>query len=76
MWPCTTSQRPNVRRQSRSDRRYEATATLTAVVEQLQEIADDPLLTDDVKNAATDFIDDVQQVLDEAEGVEFPGRNV
>ena len=61
------------RRKSRSDRRYEAVETLNQVVHTLEEIQDDEKLSDEVKNAATSFIDEVQKVIDEAEAVEFPG---
>lgn len=61
------------RRKSRSSRRDEAIETLNQVVHTLEEIQDDEKLSDEVKNAATSFIDEVQSVIDEAEAVEFPG---
>lgn len=61
------------RRQSRSDRRYEAVETLNQVVQYLGEIQDDEKMSDDVKDAATILIDEIQTVIDEAEAVEFPG---
>lgn len=59
---------------SRSRRRDEATSTLTVVVERLHEIVDDEAAFDEaVREAASSFADDVQQVIDEVESVEFPG---
>lgn len=62
-------------RRSRSARRDEAVETLNQVVLRLNEIAEgsDGTLDQDTKDAASNFEDDVQQIIDEAEAVEFPG---
>lgn len=63
------------RRQSRSARCAEACATLTAVTEHLGAIEEnkESKFSKKEQQAASDFVDDVQQIIDEAEGVEFPG---
>lgn len=59
---------------SRSARRDEAITTLQAVIDRLQEIAaDETGHTEEEREAAGAFVDDVQNAHDEAEGVEFPG---
>ncbi len=60
-------------KQSRSARCAEAVTTLEQVVERLSLLQDDLAYTWAVREAATAFIDDVQGVIDDAEGVEFPG---
>lgn len=58
---------------SRAARRDEAVQTLTAVVERLNAITDDAEFTEEEREAASGFADEVQQIIDEAEAVEFPG---
>lgn len=62
-----------LRKQSRSSRRDEAVQTLNAVVERLEEFETDDKATDEEKQAASEFVDEIQQMIDEAEAVEFPG---
>jgi hypothetical protein len=66
---------PPSKRLSRSDRRYEAVETLNQVVAFLEEIqeSEGDNYSSDEKQAASDFVDEVQQMIDEAENVEFPG---
>jgi hypothetical protein len=62
------------RKQSRASRRDEATEILTQIVVRLEELADgDSQIEAQVKEAASVFVDEVQQIIDEAEAVEFPG---
>jgi hypothetical protein len=67
-----------MRRQSRSDRRYEAIETLSQVVNRLEEIEDEDNkfskeVSKEEREAADGLRDEVQAVIDEAEAVEFPG---
>lgn len=61
------------RRKTRSDRRYEATETYSAVKDFLEGIADNSEYSNDEKEAAATLVDEIESVVDEAEGVEFPG---
>jgi len=74
------------RKLSRADRRDDATSTLSAVISKLEDIRDyEPETDDEGKvtgerefseeqvDAAGDFIDEVQNLIDEAEAVTFPG---
>jgi len=58
---------------SRSARRSEAVETLQQVIHCLEDLQDDEKTEAAIKDAATDFIDEVMQMADEAEAVEFPG---
>lgn len=63
-----------MRKRSRSSRRDEATETLHQVIERLGEIADEAsIFSSEEREAASGFVDEVQNVIDEAEAVEFPG---
>jgi hypothetical protein len=61
------------RKRSRSNRRYDAIETLNQVVARLEELKEDEEQSEEVREAAESFVDDVQTVIDEAESVEFPG---
>ena len=61
-------------RKSRSARRDDAVQLLQRVVEQLDEAIDDKENMNEVEIAEAESLrDNVQNVIDEAEGVEFPG---
>jgi len=72
-WSTKTLSPSAMRKQSRSDRRYEAVETLCAVVSHLEKISEDKELSKEVREAAENFVDDVQSVIDDAEAVDFPG---
>jgi len=94
-WSVPVLSPSKARKQSRSDRRYDATATLQAVISALEDIRDydqpeneneegealkegdagyeKPEYDEATVEAARDFIDEVQNLIDEAEAVEFPG---
>ncbi|HEX2557439.1 MAG TPA: hypothetical protein VHK86_03880, partial [Nitrososphaera sp.] len=60
---------------SRSDRRYEAVETLQAVSAFLGDIEEnrDGKYSKEEVQAASDFVQDIDQMVDEAEAVDFPG---
>lgn len=64
-------------KQSRSARRDDALATLNAVAYFLDQIDDeensDAHYSDEEKEAASTLVDEVRQMIDEAESVDFPG---
>lgn len=64
---------PVKRRQSRASRRDDALCGLNAVVEKLDEIAEDETRSEDDREAATSLRDEVQSLIDDAEAVELPG---
>jgi hypothetical protein len=67
------TQRQQMRR-SRSTRRDDAVQLLQRVVEQMDEaIADTKNMNVDERDEAEQFRDEIQNVIDEAEAVEFPG---
>jgi hypothetical protein len=85
-WSVPVLSPSKARKQSRSDRRYEATATLQAVISVLEDIRDyepeldaegavvgERLYSEDQVSEADSFLDEVQNLIDEAEAVEFPG---
>lgn len=63
----------NKKRQSRSDRRNEAVAYLQAAADALREIAEDDKISESLRDEAGELADEVQQRIDSAESVEFPG---
>lgn len=84
-WSVPVRSPSKLRKLSRADRRDDATSTLNAVVATLDEIADyEPEMKDgepagprtyseEQVEEARSFRDDVQNMIDEAEGVTFPG---
>lgn len=61
------------KKQSRRDRGEAATSLLTQVVEELQDWMDKNEGDTDVHDTVEAYRDEVQQMLDDAEGVEYPG---
>jgi seryl-tRNA synthetase len=59
---------------SRSDRRDEATGTLDATIQELERMSEDPEHAAD-KEAIDQLVEDLNSYKEEAEGVDFPGRN-
>jgi hypothetical protein len=65
---------PSLRkRPSRSDRCSYAVFVLQVVVDKLEEVIEDETTPEDTKRDAEGLRDEVQNVIDEAEAVEFPG---
>lgn len=62
-------------RQSRSDRRDGAVQILDACIDHLDKIADDESVSEEVKEAASELRDELDNAKSEVEAVDFPGRN-
>lgn len=72
-WAVRTLTPKQQMKRSRSARCSEAVETLNMVVQRLDEINKDQTQTQEVRDVADSFSDEVQNIIDEAEGVEFPG---
>ncbi len=62
-----------LRRLSRRERRDDATSLLSTVIEELQKACDDEKRSQDIRDAASAAIDELENAKDEADGVAFPG---
>lgn len=72
-WTVPARSPSQERRLSRATRRDDAVQTLTAVNDYLEKLQEDSARSDEEKQEAADFVDELLSAIETAEGVEFPG---
>jgi hypothetical protein len=72
-WSVRELSPSKLRKQSRSDRRNDALETLSAVTAKLEEIKDDEASSEELAGDAETLRDEIENLMSDAENVEFPG---